>query len=81
MMFSVAFWKAVAERAIKAFAYSLVATLSAGATDIVEMPWWAGTRIALGVAALSVLGSVVSTGLTGGGPSLTNAEQLPQEDV
>lgn len=77
-MFTVAFWKAAAERATKAFAYSLFATLSAGAMDIVQMPWTGGVRIALGAAALSLLGSMASTALTGGGPSLTNAEQLPK---
>lgn len=77
-MFTLPFWKAVAERAAKSFAYSLTATLTAGATDIVEMPWASAVRIALGVTALSVLGSLGSTLATGGGPSLTNAERLPR---
>lgn len=77
-MFTLPFWKAAGERAVKAFTYSLLGTLGAGAVDIVEMPWWSGTRIALGVAALSVLGSIVSSSATGGGPSLTNAEKLPR---
>ena len=77
-MFTRQFWKAAAERAVQAFTWSLLGTLGAGATDIVEMPWWAATRIALGVAALTLLGSVGSTAITGGGPSITNAERLPR---
>lgn len=78
MIFTVVFWKAAGERAAKAFAYSLLAMLAGGATDVVSMPWWSATRIALGVAVLSVLGSVASSTATGGGPSLTNAEKLPK---
>jgi hypothetical protein len=77
-MFTLLFWKAAAERAAKAFAYSLVGMLTGGATDIVEMPWLSAARIALGVAVLSVLGSIGSVVATGGGPSLTNAERLPR---
>lgn len=76
MIFTAVFWKAAAERAARAFTYSLLTTLGAGAVDIVSMPWWSAARIALGVAVLSVLGSVVSSQVTGGGPSLTNAEVL-----
>ena len=76
MIFELAFWKAAAERAVKAFTYSLLGMLGGGAVDIVSMPWWSAARIALGIAALSVLGSLASSGATGGGPSLTNAEKL-----
>jgi hypothetical protein len=76
VIFNVAFWKAAGERAVKAFTYSLLGTLGAGAVDIVSMPWWSAARIALGVAVLSLLGSLASAGATGGGPSLNNAEEL-----
>lgn len=78
MILTRAFWAAAFERCVKAFAYSLTATLVAGTTDIVSMPWWSALRIALGVAVLSVLGSAGSAATTGGGPSLTNAEKLEQ---
>ena len=77
MIWTLAFWKATAERAVKAFAYSLLGMLVGGVSDVVEMPWWSATRIALGVAVLSVLGSVGSSVATGNGPSLTNTEKLP----
>lgn len=77
-MWTLAFWRAVGERAFKSFAYSLTGMLIGGTTDIVEMPWWSAIRIALGVTLLSVLGSLASSGLTGGGPSLTNAEVVPE---
>ena len=76
-IWTVAFWKATAERAVRGFAWSLLSTLGAGATNVVEMPWQTATGIAAGAAVLSVLASVASSAITGGGPSLTNAERLP----
>jgi hypothetical protein len=76
MIWTLAFWRAVTERAIKSFAYSLTATLTGGVLNIAEVPWQSALLIAAGATLLSVLGSITSSGLTGGGPSLTNAEVL-----
>ena len=76
MIFTAAFWKAAAERAAKAFCYSLLITLGGGAVDVVEMPWLAAVKLAAGMAVLSLLGSAASGAATGGGPSLTNAEKI-----
>lgn len=71
-----AFWAATAERCVKTFAQSLAAVLSAGAVGILEVPWEAGLSMSALAAAVSVLTSVASAGLTGGGPSLNNAEKV-----
>jgi hypothetical protein len=76
MIWSLAFWRAAGERAVKSFSYSLLGMLGGGAVDIISMPWWSALRMALGITVLSVLGSIVSSTATGGGPSLTNAEEL-----
>jgi len=76
-MWTVAFWRAAGERAFKAFSYSLVGMLGGGATNIVDMPWLAAAKVSAGIAVLSILGSIGSSAATGGGPSLTNAEELP----
>ncbi len=78
-LWTAGFWKAAVERALKAFSYTLVGLLSGGVMDIIEAPWQASIRIAAHVAVLSLLGSVSSSALTGGGPSLTNAERLPKD--
>jgi len=72
-----AFWRAAGERAVKAFSYSLLGMLGGGVTNIVDMPWLSAAQIAAGVSVISILGSIVSSSATGGGPSLTNAEELP----
>lgn len=77
MIFTVAFWRAAGERAVKAFSYSLLGMLGGGVTNIVDMPWLSATKMAAGVSVISILGSIVSSSATGGGPSLTNAEELP----
>jgi hypothetical protein len=55
------FLRELAERALKTFAQTLVALLTAGATtNIVSMPWTAALLIAAGAAVLSVLTSIAS---------------------
>jgi Putative lactococcus lactis phage r1t holin len=78
VIWTAVFWRAAGERAIKAFCYSLLGMLGGGLTDVVDMPWVSAAKIAAGVAVISVLGSIVSSSATGGGPSLTNAEELPK---
>lgn len=71
------FWVAVAERGVKTFAQTLAATLSAGAVGILTVPWQDALSMSALAAAISVLTSVGSAGLTGGGPSATNSEVVP----
>jgi hypothetical protein len=74
-LFTLVFWRAAAERAVKTFAQSLAALLVADGTDLLTTNW--GDRLSVsGMAAVvSVLTSVAS-GVTGAGPSVGNAETL-----
>ncbi|MFI1102919.1 holin [Streptomyces sp. TLI_146] len=70
-MFTKAFWKATAERAIRTFAQSLAAVLTAGATNLFDVDWKAALATA-GLATLaSVLMAIGSSGLGRPGPGLT----------
>lgn len=71
-LFSKQFWKAAAERAVKTFAQSAAALLTANAVGLLDADW-TGIASVSGLAALvSVLTSVGSAGLNGSGPSLTS---------
>ncbi|WP_372343146.1 holin [Streptomyces sp. KL116D] len=64
-MWSTAFWKATAERAIRTFAQALAAVLVAGATNLLDVDWVA----ALGTAGLATLLAVLTAvGTAGIGP-------------
>jgi hypothetical protein len=78
MLWSAAFWKATAERAVSTFAQSVIAVAGVGtAVPELRVPW-VGALLAGGVAAgLSVLKSLVAAGVGDGSPSITNAEKLP----
>jgi hypothetical protein len=69
-MFTAAFWRATAERAVKTFAQTLVALLSAGAFNVLKAEWQESLGVAAGAAVLSVLTSIASAGVGNSGPSL-----------
>ncbi len=77
-IYTLTFWSAALERAIKTAAQAAV--LSIGATSIainaLAVDWASVGGFALGGFALSILTSVGSGIVTGGGPSATNAEVL-----
>ncbi|SDN74115.1 holin [Allokutzneria albata] len=60
-MWTILFWKAAAERAIKTGAQSLAAILSAEAVGLLDAPWGAALSAAGMAAVLSVITSVGST--------------------
>ncbi|MEU5435382.1 holin [Streptomyces sp. NPDC020719] len=70
-MFTKAFWKATAERAIRTFAQSLAAVLTAGATNLLDVDWKAALATAGMATLLSILMAVGSSGLGRPGPGLT----------
>ncbi|MER5947013.1 holin [Streptomyces sp. NPDC001904] len=64
-LWTAAFWKATAERAVRTFAQSLAAVLVAGATNLLDVDWAA----ALGTAGLATLLAVLTAlGTAGVGP-------------
>jgi len=74
-MWSLSFWKALAERVITAFCVSLISVLFVGAEvlDLRNVRWGEALSIAAGAALLSLLkGIVAGTGVIGprGSPSL-----------
>lgn len=79
-MFTLIFWKATAERAIKSAAQGAAAVWSVAtftSLDVVTNTAEAAGLGALAAGVLSVLMSLGSSALTDGGPSLTNSEVLP----
>ena len=75
-MFTIAFWKAAAERAVKTAAQTLVLLVGTGAVGITALNWPELLSLTATAALLSVLTSVVS-GASDGNPSATNAEVTP----
>jgi hypothetical protein len=71
MLTDKAFWTATAERAIRTFAQTLIATLGLDTTDVLNVPWERGITLATTAALLSVLTSLATTGTGRGGPGLT----------
>ena len=78
MLWTVEFWRASAERALKTFAQALVAVLGAGATGLLDVDWAQAFSVAALAAVLSLLTSVAASGVGGTGPSL-GTEALPEK--
>lgn len=76
MIWTSAFWKAVAERAISTVAQVAVGMLTATTVPGTSTPWQA-LGVAIAVAALlSVLKSLIVNQATGTGPSAVSAETI-----
>ncbi|MGW2343272.1 holin [Streptomyces sp. NPDC001661] len=77
-MWSISFWKATAERAIRTFAQALAAVLVAGATNLLDVDWAA----ALGTAGLAALLAVLTAvGTAGIGPHGPGVLESPTQDA
>ncbi|MFJ9173107.1 holin [Streptomyces sp. NPDC102360] len=75
-MWSIGFWKATAERAIRTFAQALAAVLVAGATNLLDVDWPA----ALGTAGLAALLAVLTAlGTAGIGPHGPGVLETPAQ--
>ncbi|RCH70801.1 holin [Streptomyces sp. SDr-06] len=72
-MFTAAFWKATAERAVRTFAQALAAVLTAGATNLLDVHWTAAFATAGMAAVLAVLMAVGTSQLGQPGPGLTES--------
>jgi hypothetical protein len=74
-MWSASFWKQSAERALKSFAQGLLAALGSGATGLLNVGWQQAFSFAALTAVLSVLTSIVSSGVgPDDGPSLVSTK-------
>jgi hypothetical protein len=63
-MWTKKFWKSATERSIKTLAQSLIALLTAGSANLLEVDWAAALGVSLGAALLSLLTSLGSAGVT-----------------
>ncbi|MEI5102426.1 holin [Streptomyces sp. PmtG] len=70
-MWSAAFWKATAERAIRTFAQALAAVLVAGAANLLDVAWAAAFGTAGMAALLAVLTALGSAKVGPPGPGFT----------
>lgn len=59
-MFTKTFWKDTAERAVKTFAQSMVAVMTAGATGVFDVDWVNALSVSLLATLVSVLTSIGS---------------------
>lgn len=59
-MFTKTFWKDTAERAVKTFAQSMAAVLTAGVTGVLDVDWMNALSVSLLATLVSVLTSVGS---------------------
>ena len=69
-----AFWKDAAERAVKTFAEAALATLGAGALNVLTVDWVGVLSLGAGASVLSLLASVASAGI--GTPGTASAVKL-----
>jgi hypothetical protein len=63
-MWTKKFWKNATERAVKTWAQSLVALLTAGSANVLEVDWASALGVSVGAALLSFLTSLGSAGVT-----------------
>jgi hypothetical protein len=75
------FWKDAGERALKTFAQTVVALLSAGGFGLVDAPWSTALNIAALAAVLSVLTSIASAGVGQQGTASLVAQPAATEAV
>lgn len=80
-LWTLAFWRAAAERSIKTLCQTAAALIVADGTGLLDTDWLTVTSVAGMAAVVSLLTSVGSDALTGDGPSLIDAEALTGEDT
>ena len=77
-IFTKAFAKAAVERAVKTFAQTEAALLTAAGTGLLDTDFKVSLSVSGMAAVISILTSVASDAVSNGdGPSLTDAEVLP----
>lgn len=78
-MFTLLFWKAAIERALKAASNVVITSLVVGdkILNVFDVDWGTAAGVFVGGFIVSVLMSIASDAATGDGPSLTKAEIVP----
>lgn len=79
-IFTAAFAKATAERAISTAAQSAIAMLSADGLGVLNTDWGQVGSVTALAAILSILKALAASQLGDGGPSLTSAETVTPDD-
>lgn len=72
-----AFWGATAERAIRTAAQAAIGVLTTNATGLADIDWAAAASVVGVATALSVLTSIVASGVGNAGPSLSSEVLTP----
>lgn len=62
-MFTVKFWRDAGERAIRTFAQAELALIGADSADLIHIHWAGNLSVAAGAAVLSLLTSIVASGV------------------
>lgn len=75
-MWTLAFWKATAERAVSTAAQSAILVFGADQINALEADWSTVGGFALGGAVLAVCKALAVNAATGNGPGATDAETL-----
>lgn len=81
MLMDVKFWLATLERAIVAFAASLIAAIGTTQVGITDINWEGSLSIAATAAILSILTAIVSGSANGRGPATFGPETTVPETV
>lgn len=76
MIWTKAFWKAAAERALSTGAQAAVLAWGGGVLPSVSLPWWTVPAAFAGGAVLGLLKGLVVNEVTGNGPGITRAETV-----
>lgn len=71
-MWNKQFALATLERALKTFAQALIAVFAAGSVTLLDVDWTQALAVSGTAALISVLTSIVSSGIGNPGPSLTS---------
>jgi hypothetical protein len=80
-MWTVSFWKAVAERAVSTFAQGFLAALPVTAVGFGEIDWLAALSIGGVAGVLSIVKSLIANQATGTGPSVIQNEIVVSNEV
>ena len=71
MLWSIAFWRGAAERAVKTFAQSLVAVIGVGAVGLLDVDWLGALSAATLATVISLLTSIGNADFTAGQTPVT----------